>query len=158
MKDDLKILLSSLEKTENIASIFSEHLKKGLFISLYGDLGTGKTTFAKFLINSISKKKINVTSPTFPLVNIYQIEKLKIWHYDLYRLENKLEIFSLDFEQALHDMVIMEWPEIATEYLPKNRIEIKFEEDCKFNLNMNIRFIGNITFKDKLYERIKKIS
>ena len=158
MKDELKIVLSSLKKTKLIANIFSKYSKKGLFISLYGALGTGKTTFADFLINSISKKKINVTSPTFSLVNIYQIEELRIWHYDLYRLDNKLEIFSLDFEEALDDMIIMEWPEIATEYLPNDRIEIKFEEDYRSKLNMKIYFQGNITFKNSIYERIKRIS
>ncbi|MAI83953.1 MAG: tRNA (adenosine(37)-N6)-threonylcarbamoyltransferase complex ATPase subunit type 1 TsaE [Rickettsiales bacterium] len=158
MKDELKIVLSSLKKTKLIANIFSKYSKKGLFISLYGALGTGKTTFADFLINSISKKKINVTSPTFSLVNIYQIEELRIWHYDLYRLDNKLEIFSLDFEEALDDMIIMEWPEIATEYLPNDRIEIKFEEDYRSKLNMKIYFQGNITFKNSIYERIKRIN
>ena len=158
MKDELKIVLSSLKKTKLIANIFSKYSKKGLFISLYGALGTGKTTFADFLINSISKKKINVTSPTFSLVNIYQIEELRIWHYDLYRLDNKFEIFSLDFEEALDDMIIMEWPEIATEYLPNDRIEIKFEEDYRSKLNMKIYFQGNITFKNSIYERIKRIN
>ncbi len=158
MKDELKIVLSSLKKTKLIANIFSKYSKKGLFISLYGALGTGKTTFADFLINSISKKKINVTSPTFSLVNIYQIEELRIWHYDLYRLDNKLEIFTLDFEEALDDMIIMEWPEIATEYLPNDRIEIKFEEDYRSKLNMKIYFQGNITFKNSIYERIKRIN
>ena len=55
-------------------------------------------------------------------------------------------------------MIIMEWPEIATEYLPNDRIEIKFEEDYRSKLNMKIYFQGNITFKNSIYERIKRIS
>ena len=84
---------------------------------------------ASLIINNLSKKKIRVLSPTFSLVNIYDLKNIKIWHYDLFRLSNKKEIFELDFELALLDCVIVEWPEIITEYLPHKRIDIHLDED-----------------------------
>ena len=57
------------------------------------------------------------------------MKNIKVWHYDLFRLKNKTEIFELDFELALLDCVIVEWPEIITEYLPHKRIEIHLDED-----------------------------
>ena len=84
---------------------------------------------ASLIINNLSKKKIRVLSPTFSLVNIYDLKNIKVWHYDLFRLSNKKEIFELDFELALLDCVIVEWPEIITEYLPHKRIEIHLDED-----------------------------
>ena len=59
----------------------------------------------------------------------YILKNIKIWHYDLFRLSNKKEIFELDFELALLDCVIVEWPEIITEYLPHKRIDIHLDED-----------------------------
>ena len=84
---------------------------------------------ASLIINNLSKKKIRVLSPTFSLVNIYDLKTIKVWHYDLFRLGNKKEIFELDFELALLDCVIVEWPEIITEYLPHKRIDIHLDED-----------------------------
>ena len=129
MKDEFKINLDNLRETEKLAQNIAKRLKPKSFISLRGKLGVGKTTLASFIINNLSKKKIRVLSPTFSLVNIYDLKNIKVWHYDLFRLSNKKEIFELDFELALLDCVIVEWPEIITEYLPHKRIEIHIDED-----------------------------
>ena len=129
MIDEFKINLYNLRETEKLAQKIAKTLKPKSFISLRGKLGVGKTTLASFIINNLSKKKIRVLSPTFSLVNIYDLKNIKIWHYDLFRLSNKKEIFELDFELALLDCVIVEWPEIITEYLPHKRIDIHLDED-----------------------------
>ena len=143
MKDEFKINLDNLRETEKLAQNIAKRLKPKSFISLRGKLGVGKTTLASFIINNLSKKKIRVLSPTFSLVNIYDLKNIKIWHYDLFRLSNKKEIFELDFELALLDCVIVEWPEIITEYLPHKRIEIHLDEDESLLRYATVRRINN---------------
>ena len=86
------------------------------------------------------------------VINI-DLSKIKIWHYDLYRISKKDEIFNLDFETALKDCVIVEWPEIVKDFLPKNRIDFFFFEDKHFNRRVKIKFFGKI-YKKELNEKI----
>ena len=143
MKDEFKINLYNLRETEILAQKIAKRLEPKSFISLKGKLGVGKTTLASLIINNLSKKKIRVLSPTFSLVNIYDLKNIKVWHYDLFRLSNKKEIFELDFELALLDCVIVEWPEIITEYLPHKRIEIHLDEDESLLRYATVRRINN---------------
>ena len=73
----INISVKNLNETKYLAKVFSLTVKIPLFLSLKGKIGTGKTTFANFLINQIAKKKIKVLSPTFPIVNIYNLKKQK---------------------------------------------------------------------------------
>ena len=91
IKDEFKIYLKSLQRTRKIATILAKNIKKGLCICLYGDLGTGKTTFSRFFINSLSKKNINVPSPTFSMVQLYELKNFNIW------LMNNLLFISYTF-------------------------------------------------------------
>ena len=143
MKDEFKINLDNLGETGKLAQKIAKRIKPKSFISLRGKLGVGKTTLASLIINNLSKKKIRVLSPTFSLVNIYDLKNIKVWHYDLFRLSNKKEIFELDFELALLDCVIVEWPEIITEYLPHKRIEIHLDEDESLLRYATVRRINN---------------
>lgn len=144
IKDEFKIYLKSLQRTRKIATILGQNIKNGLCICLYGDLGTGKTTFSRFFINSLSKKNINVPSPTFSMVQLYELKNFSIWHYDLYRLSNKTEIFALDFDLALNDIVLIEWPEIIKDFLPSERIDIFFKEDKNRKLYIKLKLMGNL--------------
>ena len=126
-----KIDLSSEKETEELASTFLKKIKPGCFIFLYGEIGVGKTTFIRYLINQfqkINKLKITeVTSPTFNLLNEYQINDFKINHYDLFRLKSTEEIKNLDlFEDNKNTITLVEWPQIIKEK-PKNLIELVFE-------------------------------
>ena len=132
MKDVFKFNLLCLGDSEKLAKKIANYVRSKTFISLRGKLGVGKTTLVKYIINSISEKKIRVLSPTFSLVNIYDLKGLKIWHFDLYRLKNKSEVFDLDFDLALADCVIVEWPEIIKDYLPAKRVDIHLNEDENF--------------------------
>jgi len=142
MKDDFKINLDNLKDTENLGKKIAKFIKPKTFISLRGKLGVGKTTLVRFIINSLScKKKIKVQSPTYSIVNVYEFKKLKVWHYDLYRLNNKKEVHELDFELALSDCIIVEWPEILDDLLPKNRIDIFINEDNSFKRTAIIKIL-----------------
>ena len=87
-----KIDLSSEKKTEELATKLLKKLKPGNIVFLYGEIGVGKTTFIRYLINKFQKndnlKITEVTSPTFNLLNEYQLKKIKINHYDLFRVKS----------------------------------------------------------------------
>ena len=127
--------LSSENKTEELANKILKKLKVGDVIFLYGEIGVGKTTFIKYLINGFQKenklKLTEVTSPTFNLLNEYQINQIKINHYDLFRLKSVEEIKNLGlFEDNRNLITLIEWPQIIKKK-PKNLIELnfKYEDD-----------------------------
>tara|TARA_B100000963_G_C22434359_1_gene583614 strand:+ start:373 stop:807 length:435 start_codon:yes stop_codon:yes gene_type:complete len=142
MKDDFKIKLTTLEDTKSFAKEISKIIKPKTFISLRGKLGVGKTTLVREIINILSKKKQKVPSPTFSIVNTYNSRIGRIWHYDLYRIQNKNEIFNLDYDIALLECVIVEWPEIIKDFFPRKRIEIHLKEDLEFSRSAILRKIN----------------
>lgn len=101
-------------------------IQNGIAIVLCGDLGAGKTTFARYLIESITGM-CNVVSPTFNLVQVYEGKGKKVWHYDLYRLKYPEELEELAIEEALSNVIIMEWHQIAKAYLPDKVICITID-------------------------------
>ena len=119
--------LSSLKETEALSKKISKKIKKGDTIFLYGEIGTGKTTFVRFFINNLQSlnrlKKSDILSPTFNILYEYDIRKTKIQHYDLYRLKNYGDILELRmFEDSESTIKIIEWPELI-KVKPKNRLE-----------------------------------
>ena len=131
------IELSSENQTEELALKIQKKLKIGSIVFLYGEMGVGKTTFIKYLINNLQKenklKQTEVTSPTFNLLNEYQIKQIKISHYDLFRLKTDEELKNLAlFEDSLNTITLVEWPQLIKEK-PKNLIELifKYEDDHK---------------------------
>ena len=125
------INLSSEKKTEELAYKILKKIRIGHIIFLYGEMGVGKTTFIRYLINGLQKKNkletSEVTSPTFNLLNEYQINDVKINHYDLFRLKSSIELENLDlFSDIQNAITIIEWPQII-EKKPKNLIELFFE-------------------------------
>ena len=128
-----KIYLSSEKKTEELANKFIKKLSLGDIVFLYGEIGVGKTTFVRYLINGYQKvnnlELTEVTSPTFNLLNEYEINEFKINHYDLFRLKSLDEIRNLNlFDDMLNSITLVEWPQIINEK-PKNLIELIFKYD-----------------------------
>ena len=126
-----KFILSCEKKTEELASQLFQKLKPGNIVFLYGEIGVGKTTFVRYLINKFQKndnlKITEVTSPTFNLLNEYQLSKIKINHYDLFRIKSNKDIKNLElFENNSSSITLIEWPEIIKKK-PKNLIELIFE-------------------------------
>ena len=137
----VKIDLSSENKTEELAVKISKKLKRGDIVFFYGEMGVGKTTFIKHLIQEFQRvnklKQIEVTSPTFNLLNEYQIGKTKINHYDLFRLKSNKEIKNLDlFSDKQNTITLIEWPQMIKEK-PENLIEFVFE----YEENYEKRFV-----------------
>ena len=129
-KSDI-IYLYSENSTKELANQISEKVKTGDIVFLYGEMGVGKTTFIRYLINSFQKdnklKLTEVPSPTFNLLNEYQIKDIRIYHYDLFRIKSADEIKNLGlFHEIKNVIVLIEWPQIINE-IPKNLIELVFE-------------------------------
>ena len=148
--------LNSLEDTFNLSKKIGKLLSHGDVIFLYGEIGVGKTTFIRGLINNLEVGKgmdtSQILSPTFNIVFDYEIKKLKIMHYDLYRLKNSKDINELGiFAEIENCITLIEWPELI-EKKPKNRIEMFFgylDEDLK-KRNLKIKGYGkwgNYDFK-----------
>ncbi len=128
-----KATLNSETETKKIAADFSEIIKEGDVICLYGDLGSGKTFFVKSVCENF--EIFDVNSPTFAIVNEYS-GKIKVYHFDFYRLKNSGELMDIGFYEYLNDkdaVSFIEWSEKFPEILPQNRIEIylKFVDELK---------------------------
>ena len=141
-----KIDISSEETTKELAKDFSNYLKGGEIIFLYGEMGVGKTTFVKHLINQFQiNKKIQiteVTSPTFNLLNEYEINNLVIKHYDLFRLKDESEIKNLDlFENNQNTITLIEWPQLISKNKSIKTIDLIFSYENELN-NRSVKIDG----------------
>jgi len=133
-----KIDISKEESTKELAKKFAQYLKGGEIIFLYGEIGVVKTTFVRYLINQLQKNKnlqfTEVTSPTFNLLNEYQINDLVIKHYDLFRLKDKLEIKNLNlFQNNKNSITLIEWPQLIDIEQSIGVIELKFIYENELN-------------------------
>ena len=123
--------ISSIIDLQKITSSINKILLPGDVIFLYGQIGVGKTTFVRLLINNYENekklKKSEVLSPTFNILFEYDIKDFTIEHYDLYRLKNEKEIQNIGLFQNLEKTItIVEWPELIKNK-PINRIDLFFE-------------------------------
>jgi tRNA threonylcarbamoyladenosine biosynthesis protein TsaE len=117
-----------LEETAALALRFASHLKLGDVVLLKGDLGAGKSTFARALIQHLCGENTEVPSPTFTLVQTYETKAFPIWHFDFYRLKAPEEVYELGIEEAMHHGVcLIEWPERLGPDFFKGCFEIEFE-------------------------------
>ena len=124
------MLKYNLSQLDSLSKKILSFLSKSDCIFLFGELGSGKTTFVRSLIHQLQEKnkikKTEVTSPTYNLLNEYEIQNLKIMHYDLYRLKNDKEINQLGIFQEDEKVIsIIEWPEKIAKRI-KDRLEITF--------------------------------
>ena len=132
------ILLKSEKETQAWAKKLAGQLKGGEILALEGDLGAGKTTMTQYLAKALGVK-VNVTSPTFVLMKIYEIGNKKseirnLVHVDCYRLDDPQELFYLGLEEYLNNpkaVVVIEWADKISDYLQKFKQVIKIEIEAK---------------------------
>ena len=138
-----EIIDISLEvKTAELAKNFSKILKKGDVVFFHGEIGVGKTTFIRHLVNCLQinnhLNQTEVTSPTFNLVNEYDLGIFLIQHYDLYRLKNSSEIKNIGLLENQKEIVtLIEWPEKIDTKI-RNKIDLFFE----YSDDMRKRFLS----------------
>ena len=121
------LVLANEEATRRLAADIANMLEPGDFIALSGDLGAGKTTFVRAMIAHLANDAaIEVPSPTFTLVQHYDLPRFRVVHADLYRVASPDELAELGLDEVADSVVMMEWPDRAGAALPENRIDIAF--------------------------------
>jgi tRNA threonylcarbamoyladenosine biosynthesis protein TsaE len=144
----MKVISKSLVDTEKIATDFIEKISVGVYntalvVGLYGDLGSGKTTFTQDIAKIFDIKE-DITSPTYVIEKIYDINHRdfkKLFHIDAYRLGSAKELSVLDWNKTLADsrnIIFIEWPERVLEVLPKNHAKVFFKFISEFEREIEI--------------------
>jgi tRNA threonylcarbamoyladenosine biosynthesis protein TsaE len=126
----VEFALADLAATASLARALAERARPGDVIGLAGDLGTGKTTFARAFIHAMAEltggTPEEVPSPTFTLVQVYDFPGISVWHVDLYRVERPEDAYELGIEEAFASAVsLIEWPERLGPLLPESWLELR---------------------------------
>jgi tRNA threonylcarbamoyl adenosine modification protein YjeE len=125
MAQPLSILLADEAATAALARELAPCLRHGDVVALHGDLGAGKTSFARGLIRSLTGASEEAPSPTFTLMQTYESAIGPVHHFDLYRIAHPDELVEIGFEEALGDgVVLIEWPDRAGSWLPERRLDV----------------------------------
>ncbi len=126
-KFSTNLLLTSPEDTTEFAARLGAELRAGDVLLLEGDVGAGKTHFARSLIQSLLLAPEDVPSPTFTLVQSYEAPGFEIWHADLYRLSSPDEVIELGLVDAFEDaLCLVEWPDRLAELRPRSALTLRF--------------------------------
>ncbi|MDC2978018.1 tRNA (adenosine(37)-N6)-threonylcarbamoyltransferase complex ATPase subunit type 1 TsaE [Pelagibacteraceae bacterium] len=136
-----------LRELEKLSTKLCKDISVGDIYLFQGELGAGKTTFIRLLINNLFElnnlpKPSSITSPTFPILITYELNSLQIYHYDLYRLKNLKELEELDFFENLNNNItFIEWPEMLISLpLNKNHYLINLHMISETKRKINICF------------------
>lgn len=159
----MKIKVKSLEETKKLAIAFAKSLdKNGLFVTLTGDIGAGKTQFIRYILEELNVRE-KITSPSFVILNEYKCDLCPIYHFDLYRLEQKglkSIVSELREYSKSEKLTFIEWAEFGLEEIPNNALNINVEYDED---DLDIRHYTfksenktNLDFIEKLSKRIKQ--
>ena len=158
----MKIKVNSLNDTKRIAKAFADSLNEdGLFVTLTGDIGAGKTQFVRYVLEYLEVCE-KITSPSFVILNEYKSKICPIYHFDLYRLEEKglkSIISELREYSKIGKLTFIEWAEFGQEEIPVNSLNINVEYDEE---DLDIRYFSfttkseiNKEFLDKFAKRIE---
>lgn len=125
----MKYISNSYEDTQKIAAEFANTLKEGDVICMYGDLGVGKTAFAKGLAKGLGINE-PITSPTFTILNVYN-GSLPLYHFDVYRIADSDEMYEIGYEEYVYGdgVSVIEWPGLINDILPDKRYDIEIAKD-----------------------------
>ena len=145
------MIVKSLDHLNQISKTILKKLENGDCIFFIGEIGVGKTTFTRYLINNLQiqkgLKETEVLSPTFNLLYEYEIKDLKIMHYDLYRIKNVKELDHLGiFSENEKTVKIIEWPDLIKTPL-KNKLEINLEYGANDN-ERKMKILGSNKWRD----------
>ncbi len=135
--------LRDLDETKALAGALAPHLARGDILALWGELGTGKTEFARALLYAAGIRG-DVPSPTYTLIQTYKGQDYTLYHFDLYRLKSENELDELGWDDALSDGVaLIEWPQHAGGRLPSERLDLHFALDVLGTRSCTLEKHGN---------------
>ena len=150
----LKITTNNEKETLNFGKNLGSFLKKGDTIVLTGELGSGKTKLTEGILTYYGLED-EISSPTFTIVNEYVKDDIKLFHFDVYRLEDSSEFYAIGGEEYFENGIcIIEWGEIIEDALPKEYIHIRFERD---ESDENLRVLNIISYGEKYAELLNKL-
>lgn len=126
------VTLAGLDETERFAARCAAIARRGDVFALHGNLGAGKTAFARAFINAVAERNgaeaVEVPSPTFTLVQVYAFSRDTVYHFDLYRIDDPDDVIELGLDDALAEgITLIEWPERLGELIPGDRLELDFD-------------------------------
>lgn len=147
IKLEIKKYIKSLENTDSLAKVINENLFPGFILGLTGDLGSGKTTFTKYLAKHMGIQD-NLNSPTFTILKIYEND-INLYHMDVYRLEKIGYDYELDDYIYGNGISVIEWYQYIEEMLPNEILEIDIKVLDESNRELTIKGKGR-------YEEIVK--
>lgn len=119
--------LPSERETQALGAALAALLRPGDVVALHGDLGAGKTTLVRGLVQALLDRPEEVPSPTYTLVQVYDGPDFSIWHFDLYRLDDPEDVEELGWDETIEGAALIEWPERAGRRLPANRLDVYLE-------------------------------
>ena len=149
-------LCKTIDDTKILAKRFAELAKDGCFVSLYGDIGAGKTAFVRLVAEALGIKE-KVTSPSFTILNEYHTGEIPVYHFDLYRLENagiKTITDELREYSEGKQLTFVEWAEFSQNEIPFDRIDINVTYDDDDNRCYTFKAEGE--GKQDIIEGLKK--
>ncbi len=150
MSHSMTLPALSLPGLARLASFVALFLRPGDLVALTGDLGAGKTTFARAVIEAVAGEAVEVPSPTFTLVQSYEQLRVLIHHFDLYRIRAHEEIHETGLEEALGTgAVVLEWPERAGDLAVQARLDLRLEETAAPDLR-NVTLVGHGGWAERL--------
>ena len=143
----LKDKILDISETQNFTLSFCKGLHVGDVLMLKGELGVGKTTFSRFIINNLHilkniSKPQSISSPTYPILLTYDLKNYEVYHYDLYRINNVKELEEIDFfENIKNSITLIEWPELLINLpLKENHYLINFKLYSETKRIINIEY------------------
>ena len=123
---DYRITSRDESETINLAQNLESEKFENMIICLEGDLGSGKTLFTKGFAQALGINE-NITSPTFNIIKEYLSGEMPLYHMDVYRLDGKIDGVGIEEYFTKGGVVIIEWSDTIKDYLPKERLDIKFK-------------------------------
>src|SRR5580692_7715092 len=151
--------LPNEQATRRFMTDIAAALEPGDLVTLSGDLGAGKTTFARALIRYLAgDETVEVPSPTFTFIQAYELPRFPLAHADLYRISGAAELAELGFDDLPEGaVVLMEWPDRAAGLLPPDRLDITFTLEPQLGIEgRNVRYVGYGSFGPRA-ERVAQI-
>ncbi len=143
-KTTINKISNSEQQTRDFAAQLAKHLPSGAIVCLFGDLGAGKTTFVKGLARGMTIKPQEVTSPSYVLMHIYEGRPMSLFHFDLYRLEDLIEIEMIGYDEFLYgnDVSVIEWAERLQDAMPAEYLAVTICHRRENQRSLKVKAVG----------------